>query len=73
MRIDFWDVSTKEDIIDNFYFEFPDEILIANTLSLLKFTDDFINLKSDNGTLDLDDYKFDNVRQDFFKKQNKYI
>jgi hypothetical protein len=73
MRIDFWDIDTKEEVIDNFYFEFPDEILIANTLSLHKFISDYLHAKSEEGSVDLEENKFENVREMIFKKQHKYI
>ncbi len=75
IRVDFWDINIREELIDNFYFDFPDNIFISNTLSLLEFINDYIKSKSDDSNLDFseDKSKFDSVRQELFKKQNKYI
>jgi len=74
-RIDFWDVDMNEEIIDNFYFEFPDTVLIANTMSFLDLMKEYYKSRSDDGrSLDFtqDKYKFDAIREEMFKKQNKF-
>lgn len=74
-RIDFWDVDMNEEIIDNFYFEFPDTVLIANTMSFLDLMKEYHKSRSDDGrSLDFtqDKYKFDAIREEMFKKQNKF-
>jgi hypothetical protein len=77
-RVDFWDVDTPEDMIDNLYFEFPDEIFLFNTLSLLEFMNDYIKTKMEDkkglgGYIDEDRNRIDNMRENVFKKENKYI
>ena len=41
MRTDFWDDGVEEEISDNFYNEFPDGILISNTVSMLDCINEF--------------------------------
>ena len=73
-RVDFWDVDVPEEVIDNFYFEFPDEIFISNTISFLELMTEYNKSKHDDGKLDIatDKYKFDAIREEMFKKQNKF-
>ena len=74
-RIDFWDVNISEDIIDNFYFEFLDDILVANTIPFLDLIIEYHKSKSDDGKgIDIanDKYKFDAIREEMFKKRNKF-
>jgi hypothetical protein len=80
MRVDFWDIDTSEEMIDNFYFEFPYDVLIANTLSLYRILTEYIQSKGEmenelhrQSSLDDTGSKFDSIRQELFKKQNKFI
>ena len=78
MRTDFWDLNVSEDVIDKFYFDFPDEIIIANTLPLLeilKITKESSIETKDNEKIDIlqEKERFDSMRQSIQKKKNKFI
>ena len=75
MRNDFWDLNVRENVIDQYYFDFPDEVYIFNTISLLETIKEFILIKDDNifNKLELkyDKSKYDNLRQEQNKRENK--
>jgi len=75
-RVDFWDLDVTEDQIDNVYFEFPDDIMISNTLSLLDFMREYKKMRQEEKEkFDLmgDKAKLDGIRQEMFKKKGKFL
>ncbi len=75
-RVDFWDLDVTEDQIDNLYFYFPDEISVANTLSLLDFMREYKKMRlEEKEKFDLmgDKAKLDQIRQEMFKKKKNFL
>jgi hypothetical protein len=75
-RVDFWDLDVVEDQIDNLYFEFPDDILISNTIALLDFMKEYKKLRSEEKEkFDLmgDKAKLDQIRHEIHLKKNKFL
>jgi len=74
MRNDFWDLNVREDTIDKYYFDFPDDIFIFNTLPFLELIRDYVRIKGDEERFDLvsEKIKYDTMRQEMSKKINKF-
>ena len=77
-RSDFWDLNVNEDNIDQFYMNFPDEILICNTIPLLNHIKEYIKQKNDEENkekydISKDKVKYNLLRQSALKMNQKFI
>jgi hypothetical protein len=48
MRNDFWDLEITEEMSDNFYYDFPDDLLVENSVALLECFIEYEKIKESN-------------------------
>jgi hypothetical protein len=76
IRNDFWDMNTTEEIIDNFYSAFPDDIMLFNTLCLLDQVKGYIKRKKEKSADKIDLMNgniYERMRQNLSKGEYKQI
>ena len=77
-RTDFWDLNVNEENIDQFNLNFPEEILICNTIPLLNHIKEYIKQKNDEENkekydISKDKVKYNLLRQSALKMNQKFI
>jgi hypothetical protein len=75
-RNDFWDMNTTEDMIDNFYSDFPADIMLFNSLALLDQVNEYINKKKEKSSNMLDymnEDMYERMRENLSKREYKLI